>query len=461
MSRWQLLAWFGLLLGSVGLFWPRLAFLLNLAWLPWMGHVRRWLYQFSSYESLDPILIAGPAMLSWLVLTSWLLSPQARRTVINTPASRYIAWLLVVFGLQIFNPLQGGLKVGVAGALFTIIPLLSFFLGKRHLDSQGGRRLLWLWLGTGVVVTLIAHRQAYQGFTSYEQYWIEQGGYAALGIGGIKRPLGTFVSGSEFSSFASAGAVIVLAWLLWGQHRWRGVLALPILGSLLWSTLLAGSATGVFRVVIPTLILWSYRSVRARQGAGMALAMVLLLGLFFSITRVQYPHGTLQSIPVIGGMLDTMAIKVLDPLSEMSTGRAHLNSPYVALKRTLQRPWGYGLGSTNMAAAKLGGRNMATEFDIGDVFVATGIAGGILYLLALYHLIKQTLWLCRHTHDPWHWAAFGMLISQLGGLLVNHYAVPVLYLAVAGWAEQEVLLERQCMAEELAQPQEVSLPRSA
>jgi len=461
LSRWQLLAWFGLLLGGVALFRPRLAFLLTLAWLPWMGHVRRWLYQFSSYESFDPILIVGPAMLAWLALITWLAHPQARREAVNTPASRFLAWLLVVFGLQIFNPLQGNLKVGLGGALYLITPLLAFFLGKSHLDRRGGRRLLWTWLGIGVIVMLFAHRQAYKGFTSYEQYWIEHGGYTALEIGGITRPLGTFVSGSEFSGFASAGAVMALAWLLWGRGRWRWILGTAVLASLLWATLLAGSATGVFQVIIPALILWSYRSARARQGAGLALAMVVLLGLFFSITRIQYPHGALQSIPVVGGMLDTMAIKVLDPLSERSTGRAHLNSPYVALMRTLQMPLGYGLGSTNMAAAKFGGRGLGTEFDIGDVFIATGFVGGILYLLVLYHLLKQTLWLCRRTRDPWHWAAFGMLISQIGGVLMNHYAVPVLYFALAGWAEREVWLERQRMAEERSQEEGELLQRTA
>src|SRR5690606_40316686 len=96
-----------------------------LAYLVLMADLRRMLIPFVGWKSTDPLLLVGPTFA--IVLMAYAFA--SGRAKIDTPLAKWIMILIGIMVLQMFNPAQGGLTVGVAGALFYIVPLLWYWAG--------------------------------------------------------------------------------------------------------------------------------------------------------------------------------------------------------------------------------------------------------------------------------------------------------------------------------------------
>src|SRR5437762_8500786 len=89
---------------------------------PFRGLLRRAQYLFVEYGSQDPIHVLTP-IVTMLALASLLRS--ARLTILQaSPLAGWVSVLALIYVLEIFNPLQGGLIVGLSGAMFVLVPLL-------------------------------------------------------------------------------------------------------------------------------------------------------------------------------------------------------------------------------------------------------------------------------------------------------------------------------------------------
>ncbi|MDQ2855577.1 MAG: hypothetical protein M3R68_04555, partial [Acidobacteriota bacterium] len=94
---------------------------------PLRGFLRRVQYLFLPYSQTDPIHLVTP-LVTILALATLL---QRRRFTIfrESPLAVPVSVLAVIYFLQIFNPLQGGLTVGLSGALFVLVPVAWFYFG--------------------------------------------------------------------------------------------------------------------------------------------------------------------------------------------------------------------------------------------------------------------------------------------------------------------------------------------
>ena len=92
--------------------WPRyqVSMSLSLAMAPRQESV--W-PRFGTSISNDPLLVVGPVICGLLFLRA----AFERRLSAETPLSKLIVALMVVMTLEVFNPLQGGLTVGIASSL--------------------------------------------------------------------------------------------------------------------------------------------------------------------------------------------------------------------------------------------------------------------------------------------------------------------------------------------------------
>ena len=95
---------------------------------PVRGLIRRAQYLIVSYSGEDPIHLLTP--IATLLALIMLVRSQRLKLFWATPLATSVSILGLIFFLEIFNPLQGSLFVGLTGALFMLVPLVWFYFGQ-------------------------------------------------------------------------------------------------------------------------------------------------------------------------------------------------------------------------------------------------------------------------------------------------------------------------------------------
>lgn len=126
--------------------YPMVGFSILAGFLPFLGLIRRELIPSIGYQSNEPLTLIGAAVGTLLFIRI----ASNRWINVKNITTKLAVVLLVVMILQIFNPSQGGILVGLGGALFYIGPLLWFFVGRHH----GGKQTLAS-IGTVLLITSI------------------------------------------------------------------------------------------------------------------------------------------------------------------------------------------------------------------------------------------------------------------------------------------------------------------
>ncbi len=178
--------------------------------------------------------------------------------------------LLGLFVLQIFNPLQGGLLVGLGGAFYYVIPMVWFFVALCYANNQLIRKLMIAIVVIGVVTGAYGLWQMTFGFFSFEKYWIETGGFASLHVGRFIRAFSTFSSPEEYSRYLQIAGVIAFGYFL-KRKNLGWLLIFAFIGI---STIMTGARSSVFGLVLSILVLlviWKAKDIR-----GVFIRLVLL-----------------------------------------------------------------------------------------------------------------------------------------------------------------------------------------
>ena len=173
---------------------------------PLRGLLRRAQYLFVPYTQSDPIHIVTPL----ITLLGFVLLLQRNRLSIftETRLASLVSLLGVIYFLQIFNPLQGGLSIGLTGALFILTPMAWFYFGQA-IKPEFMSKALRLMIVMGVLASLYGIYHLAYGFPAFEQYWLDNtDAYDSISLGHVKRALATFSSAEEWGR-------------IWKSRPWR------------------------------------------------------------------------------------------------------------------------------------------------------------------------------------------------------------------------------------------------
>src|SRR5882672_8489140 len=173
---------------------------------PLRGFLRRVQYLFLPYSQTDPIHVVTPLV----TILAFAMLLQRRRLAIfrETPLAGLVSLLAVIYFLQIFNPLQGGLTVGLSGALFVLVPVVWFYFGQA-IKPQFLETVFPLMVALGLITSLYGIYHLAYGFPGFEQYWLDHtDNYNSIAVGHVKRALATYSSAEEWSRYIEIGAVI-------------------------------------------------------------------------------------------------------------------------------------------------------------------------------------------------------------------------------------------------------------
>jgi hypothetical protein len=408
-----------LLLGGAALTRPRVAIVGTLIVLALLGDVRRALIPFAGWASQDPLLLIGPLVVGLLVLGAVL----RRELRLDTPLARCVALVMLIMTVQILNPGQGGLRVGAAGALFTLVPLLWFWAGRTYATPALLTLLLYRVVPViAVVGALLGLVQVYVGFLPFEQAWIDlvrgfRYGYGALNVFGHVRPFAFFTSAAEYAQFTALALIVIWAGLLQPSPIRRTIAVVVIL--LLAVSLVLASSRGI---VVTTLtgasLLW------ALQSTGRT-AIVLRLGLALTIA-VGGLAWVLSQAPEVdtttraGALVQRQIEGLSDPLNpQESTAQLHFLLLREGLAEGIRSPLGHGLGVTSLAAARFGGRGFNSEVDVANAFISLGLVGGVAYAVTIGLVLVTAVRYWWRTRSLIALAILGMLAVSIGQWLIG------------------------------------------
>ena len=402
----------------------RWAILGAFVYLTLLGDIRRWILPFDAWSGADPLLVVGPVT----AIVLWAVAFNSGRVDFDTSLSRWILLLMGIMILQIFNPIQGGLMVGMTGAMFLLVPLLWYWVGK----SFGSEALLRafffrLVVPLACIAALLGFYQVTFGYPEYQLEWYRVGGYSALGPSEeYLRPLSVFPNITEYAKYLGYGILVLLVPLLRGQWVW---LSAPTIIGLFLALFLTGTRGPVLLLIMSGAVLWTIlgRSVRTWVPRLAVALLIGVCGMVYGLSQVGQIEGGSRAhfnvqrqaglIPE-GGTSGPIAI--------------HLNLVRIAGVRTLQQPLGHGLGYVTLAASRFGDGGFSSEKDFTDMFIALGVPGGIVYLIVQGYTTLLAIAYWRRTRSTVGLIVTGILLfSVFSWLRPGQYvATPLVWFCI-------------------------------
>ncbi|SHL06321.1 hypothetical protein [Rhodothermus profundi] len=404
----------------------RVAILAVFAYLIVLGDLRRLLIPLFGWSGLDPLLVVG-SVFALVVVAGALVNREIR---FDTKLAKWTLALMAIMVLQIFNPKQGGLMVGLAGAMFLIVPICWFWVGRTYATPAFMRTLLYgLVLPLALVAAAYGTYQVFFGYLPHQQRWLEMNWYQGLGSPNNPSPISLFASNTEYGKFLSIGVVLAWAAFLKG-NRMAGGIALILLvavaltgirGPLFFSLAMM---VGLWAVLSRSTVVWVLRG-------GLA-AVVAIVGLTVGLTTATQ----LDIDPRARKRLERQAqefVYAWRGQTDYSSADKHFSMMLGGYLYSLSNPFGLGIGSVTKAALKFGGRAYNTETHLGNSFVALGLPGGVLYHVIIFLIILYAFRYWIFSRSLISLAILGILGVTMASLLAGEaYAVGPLTAFCAG-----------------------------
>lgn len=398
---------------------PDTALIATLIYLLFLGDIRRIVSQQAGLAAQDPLLLVGPAVIGFLFLRLLF----ERRLRPDTPLSKMVIALMVFMALEILNPAQGGMMVGVAGAMFYMVPLLWFWAGRSLPSERIVRDLIQIVIPiVGGLAAVLGLYQTFYGFLSFEAHWVHEqlaNGFAAIVVGGsVVRAFSFFTSPGEYAMFLSMAVVCCAAPLVVGRRR-VATLLIPLL---IWAMFMESVRAAIVLAVVGILAMVSLTGRNSEQIISRGFLAIVLGGglMYFGLHKLEDLSGTSDRTQTL---LSHTAEGMLNPGESSASG--HWQIALWGIEEGLKNPLGEGLGATTMAAAKVGGHGMAGyENDIANMFASLGMFGGLLYLASAIVVLYMAFNIWQQRRSFMALVTLGILISQLGYWLEGaHYAL--------------------------------------
>lgn len=356
---------------------------------PMRGFLRRAQFIFVEFTTTDPIHLIAPlvTILAFAILL-WMRRGQLfRQTKLSLP----VTILAVIFLLQVFNPWQGSLMVGLSGAMFILVPMTWFYFGQT-VKTNFLTTAMQLIVVMGLLCSLHGLYQLFVGYPDFENYWIKHTDhYESIAVGHVTRALATFNSAEEWGRYVQYGGVIAFGFGFGARHGARRFLwwfASASLGGIL---LITGQRTAIFGLLLGlgTFILIGAESWRKALGRAALMGLAGVLVLVVAKPPSSKDMWERDSDDKIGTLLSHTARGTLQPGQENSLQERFRIWNRLATTTIPGNPLGTGLGAGTVAAARYAYPE-ETLYPI-DSFIAILIVGCSLPTALLF------LWLLGRT----------------------------------------------------------------
>jgi len=417
---------------------------------PLRGLLRRSQYLLVNYSGEDPIHVITPVVT--MLALAVLIKKERIGMLWATPLAGWVSLLGLLFVLEIFNPLQGGLFVGLTGALFILVPMVWFYFGQAA-NEKFVQTTLYIIVAMGIAGSLYGVYQLTFGYPSFEQYWIDNTDfYASIAVGHTKRALGTFSSAEEWGRYTEFGAIIALGLGMAAQRLSRRLLWFAAAVALLGGVMLSGQRTAVFGLIVGvvTFILLGARNLKGAAARLAIMTIPAILVVVFVAAPSEDELWQKDDSQALSAVLTHTQKGTLKPGDEDSLQIRFANWYDLITNVIPYRPLGAGIG-----AGSLGDMRSNRDSDlppIDNFILVLALACGIPGALLLVWILTRATWLSmrlarsalpdsRNAHISRIVAAImpALFLNNIFGLTLSIYSVaPVAWLLI-GWISVETL----------------------
>jgi hypothetical protein len=407
-----------------------------------LGDLRRILDMIApSYQGLDFLLLVGPIFAVYLAV------PLFMRLKVADTISKAVLALMAIMLLEIFNPRQGSIIVGVGGAMFFVIPIFWFWIARNYATDRMMFVLIYrVFLSLGILNGLLGIAQTYIGFFPWEYAWVSKLGTEYQLQGGYYRSFGFSTGSPEFGSTLLIASVFIMAAIFAGRRAY--ILLLPIL---LTASLLASQRGIVVRLLFATAMVWAVRSRGGRNWVPRFLfALVVGCGLTYYSASHADSSNTASPNTRTSSTAEAATAHVAQGLADPGHSSAGLHWQIFVggLIKGFTYPIGTGIGAVTLASGKFtaGGATMgSSEIDISDVFTTMGFFGGFLYLYIIYMVLRTAFAYIRKGPLIMSLAYMGLFAAFIGAWLVlGQYSIaPFVWFCIGSLVRKQSLLDSQ------------------
>jgi hypothetical protein len=410
---------------------------------PFRGLLRRMQYLFVPYSSTEPIHLLTPflACLGFLAL----LQRQKLAMFAASPLALQVTLLSAIYFIQIFNPLQGGLFIGVTGALFFLAPVIWFYFGQA-VDPNFVPRVLRVVVVLGLIASAWGLNQTVFGYLSFEQYWIDNTDlYSSIAVGAIMRAVATFNNAEEWGRYVQFGAVIAF-----------GLAAIPAEGKkrIFWGAaglllvvgiVLSGQRSAVFGLVVGVSVIFLSGAVSIRAAVLRLCLLAVPVTVFAAVSMMLGSNYAVESSSDQGvsTMVSHTTQGTVKPTGEGSLAVRMETWQRVVTKDIPSNPLGAGIGADGLAAArKANNTDDPTDNHILSVAISAGLPAALLLIWILFRSLRLSARLVGKTRSTP--AELGMwrialalvacfLLNNIFGTTFTIYSTAPLAWLILGW----------------------------
>ncbi|WP_395145244.1 hypothetical protein [Armatimonas sp.] len=420
---------FSATIGVVGMF----------VYLVLLGAIRRELIPSTGYISNDPITLVSFFVGGLFFLRMVLMRKIPR----HTPVVRLVSIIVIMMILEIFNPFQGGIAVGMGGAIFKLTPLFWYYIGIQKGSRSVAKVIFVVLVMFGIFETFIGLRQN-ASLTEIEKFWvlISRGSSQALATN-IYRSFGTLLSFSEYVFILNMGAA--LCWVAFLRRRYVYIIPFTIIGGAL---VLSSSRGGVISLFLMMVVIWAIqaRSYRAWIPRLVIAVVIAVWGLTLGVEKAKVVDVDDRTAVFLNHQIKGLS----DPLGKGSTGGSHVSLVTGGILRGFLTPIGMGLGVGTIASSKFGVGQQSSEADFADMFMALGFIGGILYILICFRICVTMGMYWHDTRDHLALSVIALMaVCQGNWLAGSHYAQSMILWFLIGTMDRLNFEYRQSVANEL------------
>jgi hypothetical protein len=421
---------------------------------PFRGLLRRAQYLIVDYTTQDPIHLLTP------IVTMLAMAALIRKERLNvfraTPLAGLVSTLALLCFLEIFNPLQGGLAVGLSGALFLLVPLGWFYFGQAA-SERFIRLALSLIVFLGILASLYGVYQMLIGYPAFEQYWIDNTDlYSSIAVGHVRRALATFSSAEEWGRYLEMGAIVAFGFVAAAKTLAARIGWLVCGAASTTAVLLSGQRTAIFGLIlgVAVLVILGARSL----GSGMARLAIMLLPVVLVAAFVKAPTEdevwNKDEKETVGALLSHTQRGTLKPADEDSLQIRFEIWTQLVTQVIPNRPLGAGLGAGSLSEARFapGEETPPIDNSILVMAIACGIPGALLFVWILGRATWVSLSMARRARDGTGNADIKRIVASLMlslvlnsffGLTFTIYSVAPIAWLLIGWISAESMRTRR------------------
>ena len=404
-----------------------------LAFYTFMGFFRRFFYTINTYTRLDPIYIIPDIFACALFVYLLILKKDKIFREINGSLGMKIFTILIgVMFLQMFNPLQGGIAVGIGGGKFWLIPMLWFFFGI-FFDKDYIEKVFKLLIILGFLSAIYGIKQVFWGFSGFENKWlyyvVNINKFSSIQVHSVIRPFSFFPSPKEYADFLLITLIIAYTALFFKRNR---ILYFLVFLVILYSKILLAVRGTLFLAIVSFVFIVMIISRRKKlvyfiTGTVLFFYIILANLIDYDIILSAMPVNFLRLYAhIFSG--------VVDPFSRYSTIWERLmelkNLPLIIAKY----PIGVGIGATSLAGWKFGGVFKGLEVSLVSMIAGASIFAGILYIGVVVASIRQSIVKFVSTRNWIYPVIAGVVFAYfvVGGLTL--YSTPAVYWFLIGYS---------------------------